>query len=101
MADVYLGALLADGVSAILVTSLAPLTTTAVRLDGDPAALVPLAPALPLAAGLDLVVPDALAFLFTGPELPIGRATLFLALCRAGSLVEILSHHLVGIDVEP
>ena len=35
--DVYLGTILPDGASAVMVTSLDPVTTTVARLDGGPA----------------------------------------------------------------
>jgi hypothetical protein len=99
-ADVYLGAVLADGQGVVFVTTLAPLAVATVPLDA-PAAFVPLAPAFLLDAGLDLTVPDVVAFTFTGAELPAGASALFVALGRPGTRVDLLSFHPVVIHAEP
>ena len=54
-----------------------------------------------MAAGLDLPLNDLVAFPFTADALPVGRTTLFAVLARSGGPLEVLSSHLVGIDVEP
>ena len=88
--DVYLGTILPDGASAVMVTRLDPVTTTVARVDGGPAGLPPLAVGLPVTAGLDLPLNDLVALPFTADALPVGRTTLFAVLARSGGPLEVL-----------
>jgi hypothetical protein len=81
-ADVYVGALLPDGMTALFLAGLSPPVGVARTLGANPATFPPLLADVAVPQGLDVRIP-ALSFPSTGQE-PRGDYRVFAALARAG-----------------
>ena len=86
-ADFYFGILLPDGVTAVFLTSLSPLTGVTARIDGNPQAFKALAADAFIPQGLNVTLNDVIVFTFSGNE-PPGTYVLFAAFTLPGAFTD-------------
>lgn len=86
-ADVYVGAVLPDGITVFFLTSLDPPVGVIAELSGDARAFPPLQSGLPIPFGFLFEDDRFVSFTFSGME-ATGQYTAFVALARLGALAD-------------